>query len=261
MCMDNIQYLGHKICKTITQCGHAFITLFFALVGKPDFKHGPYALVKQIYFVGVLSLIIIILSGLFIGMVLGLQGYNILSQFGAEQALGQLIALSLVRELSPVVASLLFAGRAGSALTAEIGLMKTTEQLSAMEMMGIDPLRRIIAPRFWAGQISLPLLCIIFSAVAVYGGYLVGVLWLGVDSGAFWSNMQNSVDFREDVLNGIIKSVVFAFIVTWIAVFQGIDCQPTSDGIGRATTKTVVYSSLAILSLDFFLTAVMFNGV
>lgn len=193
-------------------------------------------------------------------MVLGLQGYTVLVKFGAEQALGQLIALSMVRELGPVVGALLFAGRAGSALTAEIGLMKATEQLSSMEMMGVDPLKRIVAPRFWAGQISLPILTLIFNAVAIIGGYVVGVDWLGVDSGSFWATMQNAVDFNEDVFNGVIKSLVFGGVITWIAVFQGLDSIPTSEGIGRATTKTVVYSSLCILGLDFFLTAVMFRG-
>lgn len=211
--------------------------------------------------VGVLSLAIIIVSGLFIGMVLGFQGYTILVKFGAEQALGQLVALSLVRELGPVVAALLFAGRAGSALTAEIGLMKATEQLASMEMLGIDPLRRIIAPRFWAGQISLPILAAIFSSVAVGGGYMVGVEWLGVDAGAFWANMQTSVEFYEDVINGLIKSVVFGTVVTWIAVYQGYTCIPTSEGIGKATTRTVVLSSLVILGLDFLLTAMMFGGL
>jgi phospholipid/cholesterol/gamma-HCH transport system permease protein len=201
-----------------------------------------------------------VLSSLFIGMVLGLQGYTILVKFGAEQVLGQLIALSLVRELGPVVAALLFAGRAGSTLTAEIGLMKATEQLSSLEMMGVDPLKRIVAPRFWAGQISMPLLALIFNAVAIYGGYMVGVKWLGVDGGAFWANMQSAVDFHEDVVNGIIKSVVFGTVTTWIAVYQGIVCITTAEGIGRATTKTVVYASLAILAMDFFLTAVMFGN-
>jgi phospholipid/cholesterol/gamma-HCH transport system permease protein len=211
--------------------------------------------------IGVLSLVIIVISGLFVGMVLGLQGYTTLVKFGAEQALGQLIALSLVRELGPVVSALLFAGRAGSALTAEIGLMKTTEQLSSMEMLGVDPLRRIIAPRFWAGQISMPLLALIFSCVAIYGGHMVGVIWLGVDDGAYWANMQSSVDFYDDVVNGIIKSVVFGTVVTWIALYQGYRCPPTSEGIAKATTQTVVYSSLAILGLDFILTAVMFGGL
>jgi phospholipid/cholesterol/gamma-HCH transport system permease protein len=245
----------------IDDVGRSFIFLYQSLVVRPDFVNGFGRLVQQIYSVGVLSLIIIVLSGLFIGMVLGLQGYNILNKFGAEHALGQLIALSLVRELGPVMGALLYAGRAGSALTAEIALMKTTEQLSSMEMMGVDPLHRVIAPRFWAGQISMPILTLIFNCVAVLGGYMVGVEWLGVDNGAFWANMQASVNFREDVVNGIIKSVVFGTVATWIAVFQGIDCLPTAEGIARATTKTVVYSSLAVLGLDFFLTAIMFRDI
>lgn len=252
--------LGRMGLFFLGDAGRASLFLFHALIGKPEWVKGFLRLILQIYSVGVLSFVIILLSGLFIGMVLALQGYTILVKFGAEQALGQLIALSLVRELGPVVASLLFAGRAGSALTAEIGLMKATEQLSSMEMMGVDPLHRIIAPRFWAGQISLPILTLIFTAIAILGGYMVGVVWLGVDPGAFWANMQSAVDFREDVVNGIIKSIVFAGVVTWIAVFQGIDCVPTSEGIGRATTRTVVYGSLATLGLDFFLTAVMFGA-
>ena len=193
-------------------------------------------------------------------MVLGLQMYNTLVDFGAEASLGPVVALSLVRELGPVVAALLFAGRAGSALTAEIGLMKATEQLSGMEMMAVDPLRRIVAPRFLAGLISMPLLAAMFSAVGIIGGYFVGVGMLGVDDGAFWSQMQSSVDFHEDILNGVIKSVVFGFVVTWIAVFQGYDAVPTAEGVSRATTNTVVYSSLAVLILDFILTALMFGG-
>ncbi|HBO93402.1 MAG TPA: lipid asymmetry maintenance ABC transporter permease subunit MlaE, partial [Gammaproteobacteria bacterium] len=196
---------------------------------------------------------------LFIGMVLALQGYNILNRYGSEQALGQMVALTLLRELGPVVTALLFAGRAGSALTAEIGLMKTTEQLASMEMIGVDPLRRIVSPRFWAGAICMPTLALIFSSVGVLGAYAVGVLWLGVDGGSFWSNMQNSVEWGDDVLNGVIKSVVFGVVVTWIAVFQGYDTVPTSEGISRATTRTVVYASLAVLGLDFILTAVMFG--
>lgn len=257
---DKVVYLGAVTINLLRTAGYASIMLFNSIFGVPNFIGGSRRLINQLFFVGVLSLVIMMISGLFIGMVLGLQGYTILSKFGAEQALGQLISLSLVRELGPVVGALLFAGRAGSALTAEIGLMKSTEQLSSMEMMGVDPLKRVVAPRFWAGQISLPVLTLIFNAVAIIGGYLVGVEWLGVDSGAFWSNMQNAVGFREDVLNGIIKSIIFATVVTWIAVFQGIDSVPTSDGIGRATTRTVVYSSLCILGLDFFLTAVMFRG-
>lgn len=252
--------IGHRTISFLEDVGRASTTLVNSLICKPEFIRGTSRLIAQIYSVGVLSLVIIIVSGLFIGMVLGLQGYTILSKFGAEQALGQLIALSMVRELGPVIGALLFAGRAGSALTAEIGLMKTTEQLSSMEMMGVDPLHRIIAPRFWAGLISLPILTLIFNSVAIIGGCLVGVDWLGVDPGAFWSNMQTAVDFREDIINGVIKSIVFGGVVTWIAVFQGMDSIPTSEGIGRATTRTVVYSSLCILGLDFFLTAVMFRG-
>ncbi|HSX20715.1 MAG TPA: lipid asymmetry maintenance ABC transporter permease subunit MlaE [Gammaproteobacteria bacterium] len=260
--LENYLYdIGYRTLAVLESIGRASRAIFFAIFSKPDFVHGPARLVAQLYSVGVLSLIIILVSGFFIGMVLGLQGYNILSRFGADQALGELIALSMVRELGPVVGALLFSGRAGSALTAEIALMKTTEQLSSMEMMGVDPLHRVIAPRFWAGQISLPMLTLIFNAVAIIGGYTVGVDWLGVDDGAFWSNMQVSVDFKEDVQNGIIKSIVFATVVTWIAVYQGLNSTPTSEGIGRATTKTVVYSSLCILGLDFFLTAVMFRGI
>ncbi len=254
-----VHALGRVGVLFLGDMGKAVLCLCHALIGKPDWINGFKRLVNQLYFVGVLSLVIIVLSALFIGMVLGLQGYTILVKFGAEHALGQLIALSLVRELGPVVGALLFAGRAGSAVTAEIALMKSTEQLSAMEMMGIDPLRRVIAPRFWAGQISMPVLALIFNCVAVMGGYIVGVDWLGVDSGAFWANMQSAVDFQDDIVNGIIKSVVFGTVIMWIAVFQGIECVPTSEGIGRATTRTVVYSSLAILGLDFFLTAVMFG--
>lgn len=261
MLVRKLQYTGRRSIAFFSDVGQASFILINALVGKPEPIAGFKRVIQQIFSVGVLSIIIIVLSGFFIGMVLGLQGYTILNKFGAEQALGQLIALSLVRELGPVVSALLFAGRAGSALTAEIGLMKTTEQLSSMEMMAVDPLRRVVAPRFWAGLFSMPLLSVIFSAVAIYGGYMVGVDWLGVDSGAFWANMQSSVDFHEDVINGVIKSVVFGGVITWIAVYQGMACEPTSEGIGRATTRTVVYSSLATLGLDFFLTAVMFSGI
>jgi phospholipid/cholesterol/gamma-HCH transport system permease protein len=187
-----------------------------------------------------------------------LQGFNVLVDFMAEGALGQLVALAIIRELGPVVAALLFAGRAGSALTAEIGLKKATEQLSSMEMMAVDPLRRVIAPRFWAGFVSLPLLTLIFTVVGIYGGKLVGVDWLGVDDGIFWSSMRASIDFLDDIAMCIVKSFVFAFVVTWIALFNGYDLVPTSAGISKATTNTVVQSSLAILGLDFVLTAIMF---
>jgi phospholipid/cholesterol/gamma-HCH transport system permease protein len=215
--------------------------------------------IAQIYAVGVLSLTIIIVSGVFVGMVLGLQGYNTLVNFGATEALGAVVSLSLVRELGPVLTSLLFAGRAGSALTAEIGLMKATEQLSGMEMMAVNPLKRVVAPRLVAGIISLPLLAAIFSAVGILGGYLVVVELLGVDAGSYWSQMQDKTDLMEDVLNGVIKSIVFGVVVTWIAVFEGYDCVPTSEGVSRATTRTVVHSSLATLGLDFVLTALMFS--
>jgi phospholipid/cholesterol/gamma-HCH transport system permease protein len=212
-----------------------------------------------LYSVGVLTFLIVVVSGFFIGMVLSLQGYTTLSDFGAESALGQMVGMSLVRELGPVMAALLFAGRAGSALTAEIGLMKATEQLSGMEMMAVDPIKRIIAPRFWAGFLSMPILALLLSASGILGGYLVGVEMLGVDNGIFWSRMQSTIDFKHDVMNGVIKSIVFGFVVTWIAVFEGYDVIPTSEGVGRATTRTVVYSAFAILGLDFALTALMFG--
>ncbi|WP_286237305.1 lipid asymmetry maintenance ABC transporter permease subunit MlaE [Neptuniibacter halophilus] len=257
--MDKLALLGRLGLDKLGAFGRSGMILFQSLVAKPQPLVMLPLLVQQIYFVGVLSLIIIVVSGLFIGMVLGLQGYTILVDYGSEQAVGQMVALSLVRELAPVVTALLFAGRAGSALTAEIGLMKATEQLSSLEMIGVDPLRRIIAPRFWAGFICLPVLSAVFAMVGIYGGALVSIDWLGIYEGSFWANMQNSVDFADDVMNGLIKAVVFGFVVTWIAVFQGYDCIPTSEGISQATTKTVVYSSLAVLGLDFILTAVMFG--
>jgi phospholipid/cholesterol/gamma-HCH transport system permease protein len=217
--------------------------------------------VREIYFAGVLSLVIILVSGLFVGMVLALQGYDTLVRYGSAEALGVLVSLSLIRELGPVVAGLLFASRAGSAITAEIGLMKATEQLAAMEMMAVDPIARVIAPRFWAGVISMPLLAALFSAMGVFGGYLVGVRMIGVDEGSFWSQMQAAVDLREDVLNGVLKSFVFGIAITWIAVFEGYDAPPTAEGVSRATTRTVVTSSLAVLGLDFVMTALMFRGV
>ncbi len=261
MIVDSIRRLGANTLAKLQSIGAAGIFLWQALVAVPQPRTSFPLLIKQLYAVGVLSFAIIIVSGLFIGLVLGLQGYNILITYGSEQALGTLVSLTLVRELGPVVTALLFAGRAGSALTAEIGLMKATEQLASMEMIGVDPLRRIIAPRFWAGFISMPLLALIFSAVGIIGGMLVGVDWLGIYSGSFWANMQNSVEFVDDVVNGIIKSVVFGVAVTWIALFQGYDCEPTAEGISIATTRTVVYGSLSVLALDFILTAVMFGDL
>ncbi|WP_018609667.1 lipid asymmetry maintenance ABC transporter permease subunit MlaE [Uliginosibacterium gangwonense] len=215
---------------------------------------------REIYFSGVLSLTIILISGLFVGMVLGLQGYETLQRYGSEEVLGTLVALSLVRELGPVLAGLLFASRAGSAVTAEIGLMKATEQLAAMDMMAVDPVARVVAPRFWGGVISMPILALLFSAMGVFGGYLVGVVMIGIDSGSFWSQMQASVDFRNDIVNGVIKSVVFGVAVSLVAVFEGFDTDGTAEGVSRATTRTVVTSSLAILGLDFILTSFMFRG-
>ncbi|OIR08562.1 putative phospholipid ABC transporter permease protein MlaE [mine drainage metagenome] len=216
--------------------------------------------VREIFFSGVLSLIIILVAGMFVGMVLGLQGYETLKRYGSESALGSLVALSLVRELGPVLAALLFASRAGSAMTAEIGLMKATEQIDAMELMAVNPIARVVAPRFWAGVISMPLLAALFSAMGVFGGYVVGVVNIGVDEGSFWSQMQASVDFQHDILNGVIKSLVFGLAVTAIALFEGYDAPPTAEGVSGATTRTVVESSLAILMLDFILTAFMFQG-
>ncbi len=255
-----VRRLGARVTGMVWRMG--FATRFFGLMLKhsgTSFRRF-HLTVREIYFAGVLSLIIILVSGLFVGMVLGLQGYDTLVRYGSSEALGVLVALSLVRELGPVVAGLLFASRAGSAITAEIGLMKATEQLDAMEMMAVDPVARVVAPRFWAGVISMPLLAGLFSAMGVFGGYLVGVRMIGVDEGSFWSQMQAAVDFNEDILNGIIKSLVFGVAITWIAVFEGYDATPTAEGVSRATTRTVVTSSLAVLALDFVLTALMFRG-
>ncbi|HEY3432187.1 MAG TPA: lipid asymmetry maintenance ABC transporter permease subunit MlaE [Rhodocyclaceae bacterium] len=253
--------LGRSITDRIWRLG--FASRFFLAI----FLHSGTAFrrfnltIREIYFSGVLSLIVILVSGLFVGMVLGLQGYDTLQRYGSSEAVGILVAVSLVRELGPVVAGLLFASRAGSAITAEIGLMKATEQLSAMEMMAVNPIARVVAPRFWAGVISMPLLAALFSALGVFGGYLVAVKMIGVDEGSFWSQMQASVDFREDIVNGVIKSFVFGIIISWIAVFEGYDADPTAEGVSGATTRTVVTSSLAILAADLILTAIMFRGV
>jgi phospholipid/cholesterol/gamma-HCH transport system permease protein len=216
-------------------------------------------LAEQIHFLGNHSLAIITVSGLFVGFVLSLQGYYILQRYGSSEALGLMVALSLVRELGPVVAALLFAGRAGTSLTAEIGLMKAGEQLTAMEMMAVDPIQRVLAPRFWGAVIAMPLLGAVFSAVGILGGWLVGVVLIGVDRGAFWSQMQGGVDVFADVGNGLIKSLVFGVTVAFIALLQGYECAPTPEGVSRATTRTVVMASLAVLALDFVLTAMMFS--
>ena len=219
-----------------------------------------FALVRdQIHFLGNYSLAIIAVSGLFVGFVFGLQGYYTLQRYGSSEALGLLVTLSLVRELGPVVTALLFAGRAGTSLTAEIGLMKAGEQISVMEMMAVDPVQRILAPRFWAGVITMPLLAAVFSAMGIIGGWVVGVLMIGVDAGSFWSQIQGGVDVWKDVGNGVIKSIVFGFTVTFVALLQGYQAQPTPEGVASATTRTVVVASLAVLGLDFILTAMMFT--
>lgn len=257
--MDWLQRLGSTSLSVFERLGRGNLFLLRILVALPSLVARPGLVIAQLYSVGVLSMMLIVISGLNVGMVLGLQGYNTLVDFGSEESLGQLVALSLVRELGPVVAALLFAGRAGSALTAEIGLMKATEQLSGMEMMAVDPLKRVIAPRFIAGIISMPLLAAMFSAVGVLGGFFVGVGLLGVDSGAFWSQMQSKVNLYDDILNGVIKSIVFGFVAAWIAVFEGYDAAPSTEGVSRATTRTVVHTAFAVLGLDFILTALMFG--
>jgi phospholipid/cholesterol/gamma-HCH transport system permease protein len=254
-----LRRFGRTALTFFQRLGRGTLFLFYVLAGIPALVLRPGLVIAQMWSVGVRSLVITVVSGVFVGMVLGLQGYNTLVDFGAEESLGVLVALSLVRELGPVVAALLFAGRAGSALTAEIGLMKATEQLDGMEMMAVDPLRRVVAPRFVAGVISMPLLAAMFSAIGVFGGYFVGVGLLGVDEGAFWSQMQSAVDVNDDILNGVVKSVAFGVVITWIAVFEGYDTVPTSEGVSAATTRTVVHSSLAVLGLDFVLTALMFD--
>jgi phospholipid/cholesterol/gamma-HCH transport system permease protein len=255
-----LRRVGAGTLAAIARLGFAARFAFAVLLQTPAALRRLQLTLREIYFSGVLSLVIILVSGLFVGMVLALQGYDVLNRYGADDSLGILVALSLVRELGPVVAGLLFASRAGSAVTAEIGLMKATEQLSAMEMMAVDPLARVVAPRFWGGVVSMPLLAALFSTLGVFGAYLVGVRMIGIDSGTFWGNMQAAVDFRQDVVNGVIKSVVFGVIVSLIAVFEGYDAAPTAEGVSSATTRTVVESSLAILAADFILTVLMFRG-
>ena len=249
--------IGHRVIDRIWRFGSSLRFFFYVLIYSGESFRRLHLTIREIYATGVLSLIIILVSAFFVGMVLALQGYNTLQRYGSSEAIGVLVSLSLVRELGPVVTALLFAGRAGTAITAEIGLMKATEQLSAMEMMAVSPVGRVVAPRFWAGVISMPLLAALFSMVGVLGGYLVAVPLIGVDSGAFWSQMQASVDFREDILNGVIKSVVFGVACTMIALFEGFDAPPTAEGVSRATTRTVVNSSLAVLGLDFVMTSFM----
>jgi phospholipid/cholesterol/gamma-HCH transport system permease protein len=258
---SGLRRLGAGLVQAVTRLGYAARFMLAIVYHSPSaFRRLPLTL-REIYFAGTLSLVIIMVSGLFVGMVLGLQGYDSLNKYGAGDSLGIFVALSLVRELGPVVAALLFASRAGSAITAEIGLMKTTEQLIAMEMMAVDPLARIVAPRFWGGVISMPLLAALFSTMGVFGAYIVGVRLIGLDAGAFWGSMRAAVEFWPDITNGIIKSVVFGVAVSLIAVFEGYDAKPTAEGVSSATTRTVVGASLAILALDFLLTVFMFRGL
>ena len=256
-----VRRLGAAATDSVGRLGYAARFFVAVVANTPAAFRRLHLTLREIYFSGVLSLIIILVSGLFVGMVLALQGYDVLTRYGADESLGILVALSLVRELGPVVAGLLFASRAGSAITAEIGLMKATEQLSAMEMMAVDPMARVVAPRFWGGVVSMPLLAALFSSLGIFGAYLVGVRLIGIDAGAFWGNMQSAVDFRNDIVNGVIKSFVFGAAVSLIAVFEGYDAKPTAEGVSSATTRTVVESSLVILALDFVLTVFMFRGV
>ncbi len=259
MILDFFSCIGGWVREFLARLGYtaaAFCTILRACGG---LWRRPRLVTDQIHFIGNYSLVIIAVSGLFVGFVLGLQGYYTLNKYGSEQALGMLVALSLTRELGPVVTALLFAGRAGTSLTAEIGLMKAGEQLAAMEMMAVNPIARVLAPRFLAGVIAMPVLAAIFSAVGIFGGYIVGVELIGVDNGGFWSQMQGGVDFWADIVNGVIKSVIFGFAVTFIALFQGYEAQPTPEGVARATTRTVVIASLMVLWLDFMMTALMFN--
>ncbi|MES2415395.1 MAG: lipid asymmetry maintenance ABC transporter permease subunit MlaE [Pseudomonadota bacterium] len=251
--------LGFAVRSQLDALGYA-TRLFGRLLAMSGQALRRFGLVRdQIFFLGNYSLAIISVSGLFVGFVLGLQGYYTLQRYGAADSLGLLVALSLVRELGPVVTALLFAGRAGTALTAEIGLMKAGEQLSAMEMMAVDPVSRVLAPRFWGGIIAMPLLAAVFSAVGIIGGWVVGVVMIGVDAGSFWSQMQGGVDVWRDVGNGIVKSFVFGVTVTFVALYQGFEAQPTPEGVSGATTRTVVVASLAVLGLDFLLTTLMFS--
>ena len=254
-----VRRLGAMVVNGVWQLGFAARFFWLILVYSGQSFTRLHLTIRELYFSGVLSLLIILVSGLFVGLVLGLQGYEILQRYGSTDAMGTMVALSLLRELGPVVAGLLFASRAGSAVTAEIGLMKVTEQLKAMDMMAVSPIARVVAPRFWGGVISMPLLAALFSAMGIFGGWLIGVVFIGVDDGAFWSQMQNGVDLWDDIANGVIKSVVFGFAVTFTALFQGYEAQPTPEGVSRATTRTVVIASLLVLWLDFLLTALMFN--
>ncbi|MGE5339136.1 MAG: lipid asymmetry maintenance ABC transporter permease subunit MlaE [Gemmatimonadota bacterium] len=256
---DSLSTLGVRALRVLRSLGHHAFFFVELIRNLPAALRRFYLVVAQIHAIGNYSLIIILASGLAVGFVLGLQGYYTLSRYGSAESLGLLVALTLVRELSPVVTALLYAGRAGTSLTAEIGLMKAGEQLAAMEMMAIDPKQRVLAPRFIGGIIAMPLLTAMFSAIGIFGGYVVGVQMIGIDSGQFWSQMQNGVDVFDDVGNGMVKSVVFGVVCTFVALYQGFEAEATPEGVAQATTRTVVISSLAVLLLDFVLTAVMFS--
>jgi phospholipid/cholesterol/gamma-HCH transport system permease protein len=257
--MQVVRKTGAFSIAVLASLGRAAILLLHMLISSPVVVRRYKLLIRQIYRVGLLTLPIIIVAAVFVGMVLALQGYNTLVDFGAESSIGLLIALSLTRELGPVLAGLLYAGRAGASVTAEIGLMKATDQLAGMEMMAVDPIERVLVPRFIAGIISVPVLALLFTAIGIIGGYYLAVGMLGVDQGVFWSAMQQGVDFRHDVLNGLVKSLVFGVLISLIAVYVGYDCHPTPGGVSNATTKTVVLSSLAVLAMDFSLTSLMFQ--
>lgn len=257
--MKAIEQLGAKTLSFVQHLGRAALFLLAALLRSGTVLRRPRLMIRQMYFSGVLSIVIIAVSGLFVGMVLGLQAYTQLAKFKSADILGYMVTAAMLRELGPVLAAILFASSAGGAMTSEIGLMKTTEQLEAMNVMAIDPVARVIAPRFWAGVLSMPLLASIFNVAGVYGAYLIGVKYFGMDNGVFWGQMQNNLDFYYDVVNGLIKSLVFGVVVTLIAVYQGFYAKPTSEGILRANTRTVVSSSLTILAVDFMLTALMFT--
>ncbi|MEE2803124.1 MAG: lipid asymmetry maintenance ABC transporter permease subunit MlaE [Pseudomonadota bacterium] len=256
-----VRRLGHAGITIVGYTGRSGIFLATLVANTGIVLRRPRLLAQQIYTVGVMTLPIIVVAGLFVGMMLGLQGYNTLVDFGAESSLGLAVGLFLTRELGPVLTALLFAGRAGSALTAEIGLMRATQQLDAMEMMAVDPLPRVVVPRFLAGVVAMPLLAALFSVIGLVGGYVVGVALLGVDGGTFWSSMHAGVDVVQDVLVGVFKSLVFGLVVTWVAVFEGYSAEPTTEGVSRATTRAVVTASLAVLGLDYVMTAIMFSEV
>ncbi|MEP7296980.1 MAG: lipid asymmetry maintenance ABC transporter permease subunit MlaE [Burkholderiales bacterium] len=254
-----LQKIGQVALEVLRGLGHNATFFVDLLRNLPAAMRRPFLIVAQVHAIGNLSLVIIMASGLAVGFVLALQSYYALATYGASESLGLLVNLSLVRELGPVVTALLFAGRAGTSLTAEIGLMKAGEQLAAMEMMAIDPKSRVLAPRFIGGIIAMPVLAVLFSAVGILGAYVVAVRLIGVDDGNFWSIMQNGVDVWRDVGNGIIKSIVFGVICTFVAVYQGYEAKATPEGVAHATTRTVVIASLSVLATDFVLTAMMFT--